>query len=39
VEWIHLAEEREKWRAFVKTVTNLRVAYRKRLVLAEKEKL
>jgi hypothetical protein len=34
VDWIHLAQHGEKWRASVKTVTNIRVPQRK-LVLAD----
>jgi hypothetical protein len=29
VDWIHLAQERDKWQALVNTVTNLRIPNRR----------
>jgi len=36
-DWIHLAQYREKWKAFVRTVTKIRVLYRKRGVSLQTE--
>jgi hypothetical protein len=33
VKWIGLAQDRVQWQAFVNTVTNLQVSYRKQTIL------
>ena len=36
-DWIHLVQDREKCRAFVKTVMKIRVLYRKRGISSQTE--
>jgi hypothetical protein len=36
-DWIHPAQDREEWKAFVKTVMKIRVLYRKRGIYSQAE--